>query len=276
MDSNSSFSSEFFFGLALFGAALVIIGVLLEAAELIVKLGSNVKYGKWVSRVFGKKYRLKIALLAKFLHPRILPFEAIGFGLLFIGLAIELIGSFVAERLQSKENLVLQNRVEVLRKANDELEAAARDRTISEVQSNLFMVLTKDLPKTDIKVTVGLCDYETQRYAQQIRTMLTAAGYGKNGEKIVTQGGGMIIEPPEHLGAFSSNDLAFVVFGDPAAPVFYYSSEIWSNNPELGPPMILGKVQSAFATIGIVGAIMSDNKLVNRGEVCVFVPLKKH
>jgi hypothetical protein len=269
MDSISPSWAEFFFRLSLFGALLVILGVILEGAELIVKNGRKQKIRKWLGDIFGNSRRRFVVWLVRFLHPRILRFESIGFGVLVIGLAIELFGSFVADALHEQQ-------VEVLRKANDELEAAARDRTISEVQSNLFMVLTKDFPKTDIKVTVGLCDYETQRYAQQIRTMLSAAGYGKNGEKVVTQGGGMMIDPPEHLGAFSSNDLAFVVFGEPAAPVFYYSSEIWSNNPEFGPPMILGKVKSAFAKIGIVGAVMSDNNLVNRGEACVFVPLKKH
>jgi len=67
--------------------------------------------------------------MVKFLHTRILPFETIGFSLLFIGLAIELGGSFSSEVLQSKENAELEStnvqlslRVEELRKANDDLE----------------------------------------------------------------------------------------------------------------------------------------------------------
>src|ERR1035438_6790274 len=78
MDSNISFSSEFFFRLALFGAALVIVGVILEAAELMVKIGRKQKHRKWIGEVFGKSYRRKFAFLVTFIHPRILPFEAIG------------------------------------------------------------------------------------------------------------------------------------------------------------------------------------------------------
>ena len=158
MESNNSFWPEFFSDMAVVGATIVIVGIIIEGAELFVKIWRKRKYRKWVDERFCRQRRRRITWLFKYVKPRILPFEAVGFAILLIGLAIELFGSFEAERQQSKVNLALQGRIEGLRAANDKLEAAAKDRTISNVQSNFFMALTRDLPKTDIKVVIGLYD----------------------------------------------------------------------------------------------------------------------
>ena len=274
MDSNSLFSPEFFFRLALFGAALVIVGVILEAAELIVKFGHKQKHRKWVGEVFGKSYRRRITSLVKFIHPRILPFEAVGFGLLFAGLAIELAGSFEAERLQSMENLGLQKKVEVLRAANDKLEEAAKDRIISNVQSNLFILLVKDLPKIPIKVIVGIEDYETDRYARQIHQLLDAAVYGGNQEDIIRLPGGLVLDSPTAFGQFSTNALAFIVHG-PHNGIFIYTGNR-TNDPAMNAMQKLDKVKDAFSQIGLNGIYTADETLVKPGEVGIIVPLKKH
>ena len=65
------------------GAASVFIGAVFEGAELIVKLGRKKKYRK----LFGKDKRREIVSCIKFLKPRILPFEAIGFAMMVLGLA---------------------------------------------------------------------------------------------------------------------------------------------------------------------------------------------
>lgn len=243
---------------------------------MFVKIGRQRKYRKWFGDRFGTERRRRVALLVKLIKPRILPFEAIGFALLFIGLAIELFGSFEAERQQSKVNLVLEKRVEVLREANDKLEAAAKDRTISNVQSNLFMLLVKDLPKIPIKVVVGVEDNETDRYARQIRQLLDAAGYGGgNQEEIIRQPGGLVLENPVQIGQFSSNALAFLVHGTAGDGLFIYSIER-TNDPAMYAMQKLNKVKDAFSQIGLNGVFVEDDVLVKQGEVGIIVPLKNH
>jgi hypothetical protein len=178
--------------------------------------------------------------------------------------------------LQSKENLVLQNRVEVLRAANDKFEAAAKDRIISNVQSNLFMLLVKDLPKTPINVIVGVEDNETDRYARQIRQLLNVAGYGGNQDDIIRQPGGLVLENPAAFGQFSSNALAFLVHGRPDNGLFIYTGIELTNDPAMYAMQKLNKVKDAFSQIGLNGVFVGDEALVKPGEVGIIVPMKNH
>ena len=184
MLSNASSLILFFSLLGYFGAVMVIIGVVLEAAELIVKWGGKKKFRKWVGDVFLKSRRRKVVWCVKHIKPRILPYETLGFVLLFFGLAIELIGSGTAERIQSRENasleatnMLISLRVEELRESNDELESKMHWRKITPEQIKDFIFLTEKLPKFPVKIMVQYGNNEAFQFASQIRLMLDAAGY---------------------------------------------------------------------------------------------------
>jgi len=87
MTSSDSSLLSFFSGFAVVGCVAVIIGALFEGAELIVKLGEKRKARKWVREIFGSHRRRGLVICTKYLKPKILPFEAMGFVILMIGLA---------------------------------------------------------------------------------------------------------------------------------------------------------------------------------------------
>ena len=60
---------------------------------------------------------------AQFIKPKILPIESLGFAVLITGLALEFLGAFVSDRLQSKENAELNYQTEVLHNENLVLQA---------------------------------------------------------------------------------------------------------------------------------------------------------
>jgi hypothetical protein len=186
MLSNASSLILFFSLLGYFGAVMVIIGVVLEAAELIVKWGGKRKFRKWIGDAFLKSRRRKVVWCVKYIKPRILPYETLGFVLLFIGLAIELIGSGTAERIQSKENasleatnMLISLRIEELRKANDELETKSRWREITQKQKENFIKSTKNVRKFGIRVRYGTHDAEVQSFGVMIMEMLNSAGFNE-------------------------------------------------------------------------------------------------
>jgi hypothetical protein len=59
-----------------------------------------------------------------------------------------------------------------------ELEAKTKARRITLEQKEEFIKITKNYPKIPVKVCVGMADSETLVYADQIRDMLDAAGFG--------------------------------------------------------------------------------------------------
>src|SRR5689334_19033905 len=96
---NNSASLALFSSLAVAGAIAVIVGVILEGAELFCKWGSRRKFRMWVGEIFSKSRRRAIVACVWYVKPRLLPFESIGFAVLVIGLAVELLGSLTAERI---------------------------------------------------------------------------------------------------------------------------------------------------------------------------------
>lgn len=101
---------DFFSYLAYVGCLLVVIGVVLEEAELLTKFRHELKCRKWVVEVLGKDRRTKLILFGNYVKPKLYwPFEVLGFGVLVIGLGVELLGSFSAERLQSDKNGQLES-----------------------------------------------------------------------------------------------------------------------------------------------------------------------
>jgi hypothetical protein len=99
---------EFFSGLAIFGCVVVFVGVVLEGAENLIKFKSRLKWRRWVASVFGESWRTRLVLAARYVKPKLFPFEAIGFGLLVIGLAVETLSGLAVDTLQSEANAELK------------------------------------------------------------------------------------------------------------------------------------------------------------------------
>jgi hypothetical protein len=177
MTASDSGWLSFFSTLAIIGCVIVIIGVVLESAELIVKFSSEMKWRKWVAEVFGNNRRRTLVFCARYIKPRLFPFEFLGFSVLVIGLGIELLGSFSAERLQSKENSVQSFQTELLRSNNIALQLKLQPRTITAEQIANFIYVTQKIPKFQIRIGIGEAREETASYAWQIRRMFDAAKF---------------------------------------------------------------------------------------------------
>src|SRR5437762_12534462 len=121
-DPDSSAAIAFWELIAECGFILVIFGVVIEGSELLVKWGKKKRFRKR----FNEAIRRRLVFTVKFLRPRILPFETIGFLVLVIGLSVEFIGSSFATRLQGKENATLKKRASQLEKDA----AIANERTL--------------------------------------------------------------------------------------------------------------------------------------------------
>lgn len=118
---------------------VVVVGIVLEGAELIVKWGRKKKFRNWVGEIFGEEKRRRIVSCVKYSKPKILPFESIGFAMIVAGLTVEWISGTTAEIMQSKENGELEStnvqlslNVEELRKENNDFAIAQSPRQIDE------------------------------------------------------------------------------------------------------------------------------------------------
>jgi len=297
MTASDSELLNFFSSLAIFGCLVVFVGVFGESAEFIVKWGRKRRFRKRLNET----NRRRLVGFVKVIRPKLLPIETGFFAVLVIGLAIEILGSFAAERMQSKANselmatnILISLQIEQFRSTNFvlqakvlNLEAAAKDRTITDVQSNLFMILIKDYPQTPIKVFVGVEDYETDMYARKIRQMLDAAGYGDNGGDIIRIPGGIVTGPISAQGQFSSNAIAFITYGN-TNKMFFMPMSIppngtkpvissgLTNDVDMFHKGILGCVGWAFSKIDLNGMYILNDTLLKPGEVGIVVPLKNH
>jgi hypothetical protein len=126
------------------GSVLVIAGCCLEAAELTIAWTRRRAFRKWIEDIFGKSRRRKIVFLVKFIKPRVLKFETLGFVILFIGLGIELLGSFETERIQSKENDRLTK----------QLDATTKQAGIAEKEAGDAMIFAAQIGTTNAQLVV--------------------------------------------------------------------------------------------------------------------------
>jgi hypothetical protein len=187
-----------------------------------------------------------------------------------------IVGGITAAREWNKDKVVLT------------LQEAAKDRDITEAQSNLFTILIKDYPKTPVKVFVDPADAEATKYAYKFRDLLDAAGYGGAGE-------GVTHLPP--LGffdavttvaraSFSSNAVAFVHYGMSKTNTQFFPISFIGDKPVISSGLtndvemlhrgILACVRWAFSKTGIDGPQLVDPSLVKPGEIGILVPAKKH
>ena len=74
-------------------------------------------------------------------------------------------------------NLLISFQVEQLRQKNDELEAKAADRHISEKQRKDFIKFLENSPKGHVMTGSRHPDSETQMYCDEVYSMLTNAGF---------------------------------------------------------------------------------------------------
>ena len=190
----------------------VVVGIVLEAAELIVKSGRKKKYRIWVGEVFRKERRRRLVLWVKYIKPRILPFELLGFSLIVAGLAVEWIAGTTAEVMQSSENRELEStnmrlslRVEELRKQNDKMELLSKPRVGRWDWESMGKYLNMK-PKWKAEVLYKKDDAESFEFARFITILLSSAGWEISGFR-----------------EFSENDFPPTSFMSP-------SSHDWQNN----------------------------------------------
>jgi hypothetical protein len=171
--------------LALIGAFMVIPGVMLEGAEYIVKWSKNKTFRRCFRWSIGTPTLLEFLCIAKTVEKLLLPVESLGFLVLVFGLAVEIIGSFFSNRLQTRENFELSQsninltlRIEELRSNNLVLEKELQPRTITIDQITNFIFLTAKMPKFKVRVAAGVSSDEVSSFAWQIREMLNKAGFG--------------------------------------------------------------------------------------------------
>jgi hypothetical protein len=147
-----------------------------------------------------------------------------------------------------------------------------------------FIALTKDAPKSYVRIVAAGEDNETLAYARQIREMLDAAGFG-NGSNSVTGVKGLNYFP--HIGdpAF---DTPFDIFfygpeGEdrmdcPSFSIYYDETNKWMNvnivsNNVAAIPAIIFK---AFIESGLHPGLAKDNMSLNKRQEdwCIFIHQK--
>lgn len=285
------------------GEWLVIVGVALEGFEIIRRLASKTRphsiIEPWYPTSDSKIEPKWVKVIGD-----------CGWFILVIGLVVALKFHFRIADISARENGRLMAeldstmksastnalRVEKLRQKNDALEARVHERTITDVQSNLFIRLMKNYPKIPIKVFVGWEDRETYRYATQIRQLLDAAGYRDNGD-------GVIRCQHTDINGQTNNAVNFMFYLKPGlvdAPFVYpdktngeygalmpnpkiypakvalfsglpIAFNVSTNDPVAYADGILLYVDMAFSNIGIHGNEIKGNALLKPGEVGIFV-----
>ena len=180
MTSSDSAWLNVFSALAVAGCIIVVIGVVLEGAELLVRFRGNMQCRRWVVKVFGKERRRTLIFCAKYVKPRLFwPFEIMAFAVLVLGLVVELFGSFAAERVQSKENAQLEStntflslRIEELRKQNNELERETWPRW-QRLNPTKFAEAINGRPKMNVEILYPPDNVEAYEFAYSINTALS-------------------------------------------------------------------------------------------------------
>lgn len=219
---------------------VVVIGIVLEGAELLVKFGSKKKYRIWIGEIFRKERRRKLVSWVKCLKPSILPVEALGFSLIVIGLTVEWISGTTAAIMQSRENGILEStnvqlslQVEQLRQKNDANEHGlelvwehslprgtmlihkrgnSKDTNAPFFGGKLISNLKK-LPKGTAKIAYVKDDSEASQFAQILAFCLHESGWSVTLTNFAQQGNGLDTVP---------NDSGMTFFGK-----FKQPPELW-------------------------------------------------
>jgi hypothetical protein len=192
MSESDSFWLNFWEVFASIGIIAVIIGIIGEGSELLVKWIREKRFKKFKHGA-DDKLRCIIAVLAKYVRPRILEVETFAFALVIVGLMAEFWGGHKSKIILDRNNTDLSMRVETLRKANDELEAKIPrslkpfDRIILERVLSGY----PDKPKVTIFLAVDASD--AQEIGQQLFDCFSHAHFPMNPDMpvgVVSDGGG--------------------------------------------------------------------------------------
>ncbi|HEY1662508.1 MAG TPA: hypothetical protein VGI03_08830 [Verrucomicrobiae bacterium] len=86
---------------------------------------------------------------------------------------------FLAEAiLGCRSSMLLGKQLEEMRTNNLVLQKELQPRNITLKQETNFIALCSSLPKMPIRVIIGVKDNETESFAEQVRQLLDAAGFG--------------------------------------------------------------------------------------------------
>lgn len=144
--------------LADLGCFLVIVGIVGESAELLVKWGKKKRFRDGFSLRFDEKNRRKLVLLIKVIKPKILPVETVFVGMVVTGLAIEFLGTHKANGILYKNNsdLVATNTIISLQVAVLNKEAADERSKAVALEQQIQNSDAKNWPVYELKADVKL------------------------------------------------------------------------------------------------------------------------
>jgi hypothetical protein len=187
--------------IAAIGVIVVIVGIIGEGSELLVKWALKTKYKKF-QKELDDGFRWFLAILMKFVRPRILEVETFAFALVVLGLVAEFWGghksqqildrnnsrlNLAAEQL-GKTNAQLSLQVELLKSNNLALYEEIQPRRITPEKKKILVDLLKNAPKG--KVTVGSrdSDLEAWVYMRQIADVLKTSGFETETNDVIAGG----------------------------------------------------------------------------------------
>jgi hypothetical protein len=107
-----------------------------------------------------------------------------------VGISAEIIFGFV---LAAKDEKVERQTAQQIAQTGTNVAIVTNflaDRTITDENSNRFILMMRDYPKMPVRVFVGIEDYETLKYAKKIRQLLDNAGYSvktSNGSRVFNE-----------------------------------------------------------------------------------------
>lgn len=189
MKSEDSFWLFVWETIATIGIIVVILGIIGEGSELVSKWALKLKYKKRQDELDDGS-RWFLAVLLKFIRPRILEVETFAFAMVIVGLMAEFWGGHKAQgildennsqlNLQSAQlnstNKQLSLRIEELRKANDDLEYKNSQRLYVDQESAAERL--KKFSGTPV-VVISQNDRECIKTARQISWVLDLAKWNR-------------------------------------------------------------------------------------------------
>jgi hypothetical protein len=116
MTVSDSFWLIFWESIATIGIVVVIIGIIGEGSELLVKWAIDKKYRK-LQRELDDGFRWILAVLMKFIRPRKLEVETFAFALVVLGLVVEFWGGHKSQQILDRNNAALNKEAGEARQA---------------------------------------------------------------------------------------------------------------------------------------------------------------
>ena len=158
MSASDSFRLMIWELVAAVGVVMVIVGILGEGSELLVKWVGKKKYKKFQAGM-DDGLRWFLAILVKFVRPRILEVETFAFALVVLGLVAEFWGSQESQQILGKNNLQLNLAAEQLGRTNAQLVASnlELEKQVNETKTQLANAQANliDLQNANLPMDIG-------------------------------------------------------------------------------------------------------------------------